>query len=243
MLGNITLLMIFFCGFDRLPLTLWINCSCWYLYINCLHCCSMTVCAVAVQGTGADVLPRSCGCHHRLWHYTGGDLFCSLAVLNPRVGHTMDVLSSFISDLCHSDWLFHRESCPCLDVVHPGHAWSSSPACTWHCSLRYLFRQLPCFLVVWASLNMLASLLGRCLTGGDHSSAFHHSDVQQLTTALLQILEGPGIWSRSFKVLEDPWERPTSFEHFSVLCNTDLPEATCIYLLSTCLPFGLFVFF
>ena len=157
----------------------------------------------------------------------------------PHHGRTFFI----ISDLCHSDWLFHRESCPCLDVVRPGHAWSSSPACTWHCSLRYLFRQLPCFLVVWASLNMLASLLGRCLTGGDHSSAFHHSDVQQLTTALLQILEGPGIWSRSFKVLEGPWERPTSFEHFSVLCNTDLPEATCIYLLSTCLPFGLFVFF
>jgi len=31
-------------------------------------------------------------------------LFCSLAVLDPRVGYTMDVLSPFISDLCHSDW-------------------------------------------------------------------------------------------------------------------------------------------
>jgi len=30
-------------------------------------------------------------------------LFCSLAVLDPRVGHTMDVLSPFISGLCHSD--------------------------------------------------------------------------------------------------------------------------------------------
>ena len=30
---------------------------------------------------------------------------------------------------------------PRLDVVHPGRAWSSSPACTWHCSLHYLFRQ------------------------------------------------------------------------------------------------------
>ena len=37
--------------------------------------------------------------------------------------HTMDVLSPFISVLCHSDWLFHRESCPRLDVVHPGRAW------------------------------------------------------------------------------------------------------------------------
>ena len=30
---------------------------------------------------------------------------CSLAVLDPRVGHTMDVLSPFIPVLCHSDWL------------------------------------------------------------------------------------------------------------------------------------------
>ena len=30
-------------------------------------------------------------------------LFCSLAILDPRVGHTMDVLSPFISLLCHSD--------------------------------------------------------------------------------------------------------------------------------------------
>ena len=46
-------------------------------------------------------------------------LFCSLAVLDPRVGHTMDVLSPFIPVLCHSDWLFHGESCPRLDVVQP----------------------------------------------------------------------------------------------------------------------------
>ena len=52
----------------------------------------------------------------------------------------MDVLlSPFISVLSHSDWLFHGESCPRIDVVHPGHAWSSSPACTWHCCLHYLF--------------------------------------------------------------------------------------------------------
>jgi len=30
-------------------------------------------------------------------------LFCSSAVLDPTVGHTMDVLSQFISVLCHSD--------------------------------------------------------------------------------------------------------------------------------------------
>jgi len=30
-------------------------------------------------------------------------LFCSLDVLDPRVGHTTDVLPPFISLLCHSD--------------------------------------------------------------------------------------------------------------------------------------------
>ena len=34
---------------------------------------------------------------------SGSVLFCSLAVLDPRVGHTMDSLSLFISVLCHSD--------------------------------------------------------------------------------------------------------------------------------------------
>ena len=68
-------------------------------------------------------------------------LFCSLAVLDPRVGHIMDVLSPFIPVLCYSDWLFHGESCPRLDVVHPGRAWPSSPSCTWHCSLHCLFLQ------------------------------------------------------------------------------------------------------
>ena len=85
-----------------------------------------------------------------LWHSLEGNCvilqtwFCSvlLAVLDPRVGHTMDVLSPFIPVLCcHSDCLFHGESCPRLDVVHPGRAWPSSPSCTWHCSLYYLFLQ------------------------------------------------------------------------------------------------------
>jgi len=30
-------------------------------------------------------------------------LFCSLAIFDLRVGHTMDVLSPFISVLCHSN--------------------------------------------------------------------------------------------------------------------------------------------
>ena len=52
----------------------------------------------------------------------------------PRHGGTC----TFSIYLCHSDWLFHGESCPRLDVVHPGRAWSSSPACTWHCSLHWI---------------------------------------------------------------------------------------------------------
>ena len=38
-------------------------------------------------------------------------------------------------------WLILTESCQRPDVVHPGRAWSSSPACTWHCSLHYFFLQ------------------------------------------------------------------------------------------------------
>ena len=53
----------------------------------------------------------------------------SLAVLGPSVGHTMHILSPFISVLCHSDWLLHGESCPYLDVVVPGRARSFSPGC------------------------------------------------------------------------------------------------------------------
>jgi len=73
-------------------------------------------------------------------------LLSSLAILDPRVGHTMDVLSPFISILCHSEWFFHRESCPRLDVVYPGRAWSSSPACNWRCYLHYFSLQaIPLF--------------------------------------------------------------------------------------------------
>jgi len=51
----------------------------------------------------------------------------------------MDVLSTFICVLCHSDWLFHGESCPYIEIVHPGRVWSSLSAFTWHCTLHYLF--------------------------------------------------------------------------------------------------------
>ena len=44
--------------------------------------------------------------HTRTHTHTHTDtpvLFCSLAVLDSRVGHTMDALSPFIPVLCHSD--------------------------------------------------------------------------------------------------------------------------------------------
>jgi len=51
------------------------------------------------------------------------------------------------------------ESPVLIDVVHPGRAWSSSPACTWHCSLRH-----PSLLVSsWCSRSTLGDARGRCL--------------------------------------------------------------------------------
>ena len=88
-----------------------------------------------------------------------------LAVLNSRVGHTMDALSQFTSVLCRSDWLFHGESSPRIDVVHPGRAWSSSPACTLHCSLHYQSLSPGNSLVSsWCDHSMLTSLLWHCVT-------------------------------------------------------------------------------
>jgi len=37
------------------------------------------------------------------WSSVSSVLFCSLAFLDPRIGHTLDVLSPFISILSHSD--------------------------------------------------------------------------------------------------------------------------------------------
>ena len=53
------------------------------------------------------VITATAHCSRQACHRCTAVLFCSLAVLDPRVGHTMDVLSPFIYVLCHSDWLFH----------------------------------------------------------------------------------------------------------------------------------------
>jgi len=85
-------------------------------------------------------------------------LFCFLAVLDPRVGHTMDVLSApFISILCHSDWLFLSTTWCCL--FRPCVVFLA-----WHCSLHYFFLQAISLVSSWYDHSMLASLLWQCLT-------------------------------------------------------------------------------
>jgi len=81
----------------------------------------------------------------------------------PHDGRTFSII--FV--VCHSDWLFHSESCPRLDVVHPGRVWSSSPACIWHCSLHNLSPGNS-FVSSWCDHSMLTSLLLQCLRVHSH---------------------------------------------------------------------------
>ena len=79
----------------------------------CVSVCSVSAAAV-VQGsldarrlattTAAQQDPRkrSSDSHQHQMYAPDAVLFCSLAVLDPRVGHSMDILSPFISVLCHS---------------------------------------------------------------------------------------------------------------------------------------------
>ena len=84
----------------------------------------------------------------------------------------MDILSQFISVLCHSDWLFHGESCPCLDV-HPGRLWSSALCLSPGNSL----------VSSWCDHSMLASLLWRCFhLKGVKSCYFILSECPAFTT-------------------------------------------------------------
>jgi len=94
-------------------------------------------------------------------------LFCSLAVLDPRVGHTMDVLSPFISVLYHSDWLFHEESCPRIDVFHPGRV--AFLSCV-HLALS--LSPGNCLVSLWCDHSMLAFLLLQCLTALSRTHSF-----------------------------------------------------------------------
>ena len=77
--------------------------------------------------------------------------------------NTMDVLSTFISVLCHSDWLFHGQSCPRF--------WCPSRPCVVflacvHMAFFLALSRSPGNSLVssWCDHSMLASLLWRCLT-------------------------------------------------------------------------------
>ena len=87
-----------------------------------------------------------------------GVLFCSLAVLDPRVGHTMDVLSPFIP------------ACP-LILIDSATFWCcpSRPCVVLACVHLALFLALYLYpgnslVSSWCDHSMLASLLWRCLT-------------------------------------------------------------------------------
>jgi len=76
-------------------------------------------------------------------------LFCSLAVLDLRVGHTMDVLSPFISILCHSD---SSTESPVHDLMLSiqavrGLSRLHTPGII-PCIISFS-RQFPCFFMVW----------------------------------------------------------------------------------------------
>ena len=79
----------------------------WQLYVSCTVftavCCACIYCLLLLT----SVYIHTVHTH------------CSSAILDPRVGHSMDVLSPFISLLCHSDWLFHGESCPNSSLFTP----------------------------------------------------------------------------------------------------------------------------
>ena len=92
-------------------------------------------------------------------------LICSLAILDPRAGHTMDVLSPLISILCHSDWLFHRQSCHKLMLsIQAVHGLPSlHTPCIVPCLALFL-SPVNSLVSSWCDHSMLASLLWQCLT-------------------------------------------------------------------------------
>jgi len=66
------------------------RCVCMLLSV-CLSVCLSHVCLCVCQGASHS------------WKSWKSVLFCSLAIVDPRVGHTVDILSPFISVLCHCD--------------------------------------------------------------------------------------------------------------------------------------------
>ena len=101
----------------------------------------------------------------------------------------MDVLSPFISILCHCDWLFHRESWPRLDVVYPDRTWSSSPACTWHCSLH-----VPVLALESASKGSHAPSPGVRLLRQINDYSLVHTIPRPVDTGIVSLKDEASVW-------------------------------------------------
>ena len=72
----------------------------------CFRCTQAITADTVIAFTADDDRPNISSPSSRHGAKRRGGLFCSvlfLAVLDPRVSHTMDVLSPYISVLCHSD--------------------------------------------------------------------------------------------------------------------------------------------
>jgi len=131
-----------------------------------IGCWNMEIFFIFQHGSRRHVVFSKCGNFRDPKGQEGQNasvLFCSLAVLNPRVGHAMAVLSPFISILCHSDWFFHR-------VLSTSWCCLSRPFVVFlACVPLALFLALflsPCNSLVssWCDHSMLASSLWQCLT-------------------------------------------------------------------------------
>jgi len=78
-------------------------------------------------------------------------LFCSLVVLDPRVGHTMDVLSPFTSDLSSVILIDSSTGSPVHVLMLSIQAVRGLPRLRASGIVPYIIslsRQLPCFLMV-----------------------------------------------------------------------------------------------
>ena len=126
------------------------ECSFWYrptrvvpdqrpLNGRCCRCCCLSVFSCTVLFVS---ISQVIGCEDRLRN----DLYCvewgvklysnqPRSEGSPHHGRTFSIILSLSSVILIDS---STESCPRLDVVHPGRAWLSSPSCTWHCSLHYL---------------------------------------------------------------------------------------------------------
>jgi len=86
-------------------------------------------------------------------------VFCSLAVVDPRVGHTMDFLHLCLSSVI----LIYFSTKSSVHVLTLSIQAVRGFTGTWHCSLHYFFLQAV-LVSSWCDHSMLASLFWQCLT-------------------------------------------------------------------------------